>query len=921
MNGCNCSTTPRMRSGNLVWHGLLRVAEASGLWCPPRCGTASLEAVKGAPALVDEQPVPHRSVLRTGRARLRPSRGARWAHTFGSPGGLPSQRAQFAAVLVLLLLCLAQCAWSAEDEFQGLRFSQQPDRSIIAGGLAWQAAIEKDGIRLGRRAHICFEEGGYGLESWCTYAGSDWADIGLVRPGSASLTLQDTSSTWATAHASFTYNENGQPQTLRVWVTRLSPAVVFEVTGQTLRLFNSARAFRYAKSDANSVPTEQRLSGPAPVPAHSYRPESGSWMLAWYGAGSRIRAEADIGNRTIATDCPVLIVFSVPPTNVATGADGLTLTFPAAGPKRIAIMPLLGERLPRAIAAEKPKPYPAFIGASRANHAFPFAELPATETWKDNLPQEVLGKCQWWAQRLAEVPIEVKETHSYDVPNDIVNVRGQFQFLKLSEGGKRFAPLPPMLAVAARQKFSMLSIDATPLDSGLMTKWGPYFGIDGGDGYAWSVKGLARYAFEQRTTATGAEPPEVRQAFDREIAKVTDAGILAPWFPILAVGGFGARASRANDEGHRLLWGIPGENLYYIGQCLDLASPDQRNKLVELAKAWEAKYPSQKVPHMPAARDALREHYLPTIYRLRAFPVQDQNFHYLNNVLPCEAEYYLADYYHYTGQKPAALPTALDPYLARADWASLGLLRGAKTLFKTNGRDAFDRDYGKGGVDDLNRLFAGLVGRARLAQSLNDSAAVERAMYHLARTATLRFALEQWKYVLHADKYLALRPPDAPPRTFYGTGLHTFNRTTPDDDPLVVAEMDEFLVTMRECYVHVHWHPHRLIAFLNLTPELGRFLQDHLKTPAANYVRIVEESNPEWYTPYADCTLAFETYSLHPADSYQTFLARAWITGDAPEKLWKYADLPWVGRGDWFYIHKLAETIRAYRGVNWEKMK
>ena len=73
--------------------------------------------------------------------------------------------------------------------------------------------------------------------------------------------------------------------------------------------------------------------------------------------------------------------------------------------------------------------------------------------------------------------------------------------------------------------------------------------------------------------------------------------------------------------------------------------------------------------------------------------------------------------------------------------------------------------------------------------------------------------------------------------------------------------MDEYLLTMRECYVHVHWHPHRLIAYLNMVPELGRFLHDHLQREVADYVRIVEESNPEWYTPYADCTLSFETSS------------------------------------------------------------
>ncbi len=583
---------------------------------------------------------------------------------------------------------------AAKDGFIGLRFAKQPDGSVVAGGLAWRAALEKDGVRLGRRAHVCFEEGGYGLEGWCTYAGADWADIGLVRPGPAALTPEDSESSWATAQNSFAYQEDGKAQTFKALVTRLSPAVVFELTGNELRLFEGAKVSKFARSDATWVPADQRLTVPPPVPTYyasdaalKTREDAGSlvvkgWLLAWYGADGRIRAEADIGHRTIAVDCPVLLVFSAPPARLSAGPDGLAVAFAAEGVKRIAVLPLLGERLPRAIPGDKAKPYPAFVGAFRANHEFQFAELPPTETWKDGLPKEVAAQCAWWAEHLKEVPVSVTETHAYDAAADTLNVRGKVDFLKLGDGGKRFAPLPPMLAVAARKKLPLLSVQGEPVNSGLTTKWGPYVGIEGSDGYAYSVKGLGRYAFEVRSTGSGKEPEEVRRAFDRELAKVIEAGVMAPWYPVLAVGGFGARASRAHNEGHRLLWGIPGENLYFIGQCLDLAAPDQRAKLIELAKAWEAKYPSEKVAHMPPTADAQREHYLATIHKVRQWPQREMNFHLLNNVLPCEAEHYLADYHRYAGGKPTALPRLLEPYLARSDWASLGLMRGAKTFFK-----------------------------------------------------------------------------------------------------------------------------------------------------------------------------------------------------------------------------------------------
>ena len=44
----------------------------------------------------------------------------------------------------------------------------------------------------------------------------------------------------------------------------------------------------------------------------------------------------------------------------------------------------------------------------------------------------------------------------------------------------------------------------------------------------------------------------------------------------------------------------------------------------------------------------------------------------------------------------------------------------------------------------------------------------------------------------------------------------------------------------------------------------------------------------------------------------------AWVRKTDAETLWKYADLPYVKTGDWYHIHKLAETIKAYRGVSWE---
>ena len=42
------------------------------------------------------------------------------------------------------------------------------------------------------------------------------------------------------------------------------------------------------------------------------------------------------------------------------------------------------------------------------------------------------------------------------------------------------------------------------------------------------------------------------------------------------------------------------------------------------------------------------------------------------------------------------------------------------------------------------------------------------------------------------------------------------------------------------------------------------------------------------------------------------------MAGTEPERLERYLHVPWEKSGDLFYMHKLAKTIKAYRGVKSE---
>jgi hypothetical protein len=106
--------------------------------------------------------------------------------------------------------------------------------------------------------------------------------------------------------------------------------------------------------------------------------------------------------------------------------------------------------------------------------------------------------------------------------------------------------------------------------------------------------------------------------------------------------------------------------------------------------------------------------------------------------------------------------------------------------------------------------------------------------------------------------------------------------------------------------------PH-LLPFRDLTPELGRFLADHLKSESAAFCQRVAENLPHWHAAYAEAILGSEIGFMPPCDGYGLFLAHAWILQDKPRELERLIDVPWLNLGDLFYLHKLATTVNAYR--------
>ena len=132
--------------------------------------------------------------------------------------------------------------------------------------------------------------------------------------------------------------------------------------------------------------------------------------------GPRIRAYEQ-------SDVPLLLVFQNAPKAVEFAQEGdagrLRISF-AGEAGRIAILPPFGHDL---------------------------RPTSQTEKWLTDFPADVKARCDLWANALGEVPVNVRETVAYDAAQDRVTFTEAFEYLKVREGGQRYAPLPAMLAL------------------------------------------------------------------------------------------------------------------------------------------------------------------------------------------------------------------------------------------------------------------------------------------------------------------------------------------------------------------------------------------------------------------------------------------------------------------------------------------
>jgi len=802
---------------------------------------------------------------------------------------------------------------TADQDWRGLKFIRDAWNQTKTAGLCWNLYRGQDSCRLAKPPVICtnreqqFPINQGRIRNVDRYQ-ARFVDFGLLTARGNLTSQPETTNSWT--RTTLTYPCAGDKQ-FRVTASRLSPAILLETETGNMNLFAGSGLNFFADDSGRIVSAENTGQTQKLDPASAY-------LLAWFGAEGGCYAAGPNPDVKTRWDFPVLIVLPYNVEKAIPGTDGsIELSF--SGSAAVAVMPLFGDAPVLAGQAERT--------SGAYEREFGVANVKPTAKWKNGLPETVIDRCQQWSIRLGWFPWEVEETFRYEKQTDTATVESAFTFKPIRPDANKFAPVWPMLSVADWAGLNV-NFSARPKKSDLMTSVGPYRLVPYHEDYSYSIKGLGKYVYQVRRYGPDDDVPnELKEEFNRQIDKILDAGITAPWILVRQLTPDGTIPDYQKDS-NRLIHGYPGDNIYLLSQFIDAADHSRRAELKKLMKKWQAKYPMLQVKHMPATEDTPRYGYYFHKPRAENWPDGAANFHYIYGLLPAEGIYYYEDYCRTISDYPQILPTdVLEPYLNRMDWATGSSFRWNQHA-KTRGQWGHtfrDKDYGWSGTAEANRLFAALVGMIRLAEHDNNSQLTQKSWYFFTRKAITRLAMEKFKYLLYEEGLL--NPPANPRDLKYGQGhyhhlgpgVHTFNRKGPEDDPYIIYECDEFGTLMLERRAH-YWVSGRLPAYLSMTPELGRFLHDHAQNEVRDYCQTFEESTPDWYIAYGENNQVGEARCLYPETVYQLFCARAWVLDASPVELLRYADLPWIETADMFYIHKLAETVKAFRKTYWQNL-
>lgn len=618
-----------------------------------------------------------------------------------------------------------------------------------------------------------------------------------------------------------------------------------------------------------------------------------NWLLLWYGKDSpfmnsktpavHIYQPYLMGKMAVdpywparqsvyQSDIPILLVFEKNPKKISYSKEkGIEFSYSGKAGK-IAMIPLFGN-----------KPL----------------NTQETEKWLEKLPDEISKRCAKWSKLLKLIPVDVVEKSTYDSAKDTVTFSENFKFEKISKSVKNYSPIPPMLALAMQQKFPV-SFSEKTYNADYPTLFGPMYLIKG-NSYKWSVKGLKKYtgAKTLETVAGKKIPKELSKELSEEVDKILKAGHLAPGlFPC---------------QGPNQQWANPAEVLYLLAELLPVLPKDQQKKLKKYLQDERKKYPPEQILFLDLTKGKRRESAIVDKwlkpYHSRNIRKSASDHEFYEPTPSLFRAYGLARYYQAVGEKPSADvlkwgAQALKTVCADPQWDTLGWFTGKYTVERKWMRFYYN-EYTPW---CLNRDIAGLIGLIRLYE-LAGKQTPEPAVAQLAKFAAFRLALAKYPQYLAQAGIIGL-----PENTEIRAKLAKWGDfSKPESFVFQVLEMNPYNVTFSNgagIAGAMRGDPH--LTFRDMVPELGQMFADWgMKENVKKYLQRINLRHPNWFAAKADAMDGNEHAFMYPQDSHQLFMAHTWITDTEPKDLQQMIDVSWMKFGDLYYLHKLAETIKA----------
>lgn len=572
-----------------------------------------------------------------------------------------------------------------------------------------------------------------------------------------------------------------------------------------------------------------------------------------------------------------------------------------------------------------------------------------------SLDFQIIDNLNWSNDHLTAT--QVTETYDYDPTTDTITISYQFDQVG-------FAPLPPMLAIAYQYGFPV-TVSKPLVETGYFTELGPLMGVENTDSYQVTIKGLGKYVTEIRLILNHSTTDHLASELQSQVSTIIQKGHLSPALVVSnEPGGLGGGSK---ERGH-MYWYNPGDTYYFLSEYLPFLSDQGQAELMDYLTMERTNYPPETLKSLSFSEGMRRTH-SPYLTNTLDYWWYDRYIHFRTHGDPRIWNLYgLSKYYEALGAAPtqAVINQAthiINQEMAYRDWATLYW--------------QFPHWPEYNAVHSVNQLFAGLIGYIRLARLANDQVAQDLGWGLFARMSALRFSLGKYtQFEYDTDQFII--DPDicgstntgCTPRpdwwaqivqnnrhrywteieTNWGTmpywwlQLTTQDWTEPIDNVRQVHKLDDKGVDTWEWFGwgqstgtydgganylitdgqdKSEWwqskHGAYLLPFADITPELGRFLKDYLQAETATYINRVDENLPSWHMSYAEPIVGREQGFMMPVDSHSLFMASAWVLDASPQKLEELIDYSWFELGDYFYLHKLSETIKAYRGWCWSQ--